>query len=90
MEVAVRELKNHLSDYLKKAESGEEILVTTHGKPIARISQLEAKVSTGDLNGLNWIRPAKKKVRVGFHADERIRPAPSVKSLSDIMLEDRD
>lgn len=90
MQVAVRELKNHLSDYLKKAEAGEEILVTTHGKPIARISQLETEDLMDDaLSGLAWIRPAKKKVRLGLRADERVKATPG-QSLSALMLEDRE
>lgn len=91
MEVAVRELKNHLSDYLKKAEAGEEILVTTHGKPIARISQFEAKEGAHDaLGSLSWLRPAKKKVRLGLCDDEIIQPQGFAKSISELMLEDRE
>jgi len=33
MQVAVRELKNQLSELLKRAEAGEEIVVTSHGRP---------------------------------------------------------
>ena len=91
MQVAVRELKNHLSDYLKKAEAGEEIFVTTHGKPIARISQLEPEVLKVDvaLQGLNWIRPAKKKARLGLPTGEQIR-ATAGKALGEMLLDDRE
>ncbi|UJS22692.1 type II toxin-antitoxin system Phd/YefM family antitoxin [Thiothrix winogradskyi] len=37
MHVAVRELKNRFSEYLKYAQAGEEIIVTTHGNPVARL-----------------------------------------------------
>jgi len=36
-QVGVRELKNRLSEYLCRAKAGEEIIVTEHKKPIARI-----------------------------------------------------
>lgn len=37
MEVGVRDLKNGLSGYLKRVQRGETILVTEHGRPVARI-----------------------------------------------------
>ena len=37
-EVNVSELRNHLPEYLSRAESGEEILVTRRGRVIARLS----------------------------------------------------
>ena len=58
MQVAIRELKNHLSKYLKQVQAGAEIIVTTHGKPVARFSQMEIdnKVSAGDmLSNLPWV-----------------------------------
>lgn len=33
----IKEIKNNLSRYLAKVKSGEEILITERGKPIARI-----------------------------------------------------
>lgn len=35
--ISVAEAKNHLSELLARAEAGEEIAVTRHGKPVARI-----------------------------------------------------
>jgi prevent-host-death family protein len=35
--VGVRELKNRLTDYLRRTKLGEEVIVTEHGKPIALI-----------------------------------------------------
>lgn len=37
---AVSELKSHLSEYLKRVKAGAEILITDHGKPIARLVPL--------------------------------------------------
>ncbi|MGI9156965.1 MAG: type II toxin-antitoxin system Phd/YefM family antitoxin [Marmoricola sp.] len=36
--VGVRELKNRLSAHLDRVKDGEEIMVTEHGRPIARLS----------------------------------------------------
>jgi prevent-host-death family protein len=38
----VKELKNHLSKYLTRVKSGEEILITDRGKTFARIVKEEA------------------------------------------------
>ena len=42
--VGVRELKNQLSGYLDRVKAGEEITVTEHGRPIARLTTLAADV----------------------------------------------
>ena len=36
--VGVRDLKNQLSSYLDRVKAGEEITVTEHGRPIARLT----------------------------------------------------
>ena len=40
--VSVRELKNRLSEHLRRLEDGETITVTRRGKPVAIISPVEA------------------------------------------------
>ncbi len=37
VEVGVRELKNRLSHFIDLAQVGNEVIVTEHGKPVARI-----------------------------------------------------
>jgi prevent-host-death family protein len=37
MSVGVRELKANLSEYLARAERGEEVIVTDRNRPIARL-----------------------------------------------------
>lgn len=37
MDVGIRELKTHLSDYVRLAEGGETITVTLHGRAVARL-----------------------------------------------------
>ena len=45
IEVGVRDLKNNLSRYLERVRNGEEVLVTDHGRPVARLSPVEASTS---------------------------------------------
>jgi len=45
--VAVRELKNKLSEYLRKVKAGERVVVTERGKPVAVISTAGKPVDEG-------------------------------------------
>ena len=40
----MRDLKNRLSAYLDLVKNGQEIVVTEHGRPIARLSPVSADV----------------------------------------------
>ena len=40
--VGVRELKNRLSEYLRRTKQGEEVIITERGKPIALIQPIES------------------------------------------------
>jgi prevent-host-death family protein len=37
MDVSITELRAHLSDWLDRAKSGQEVTVTDHGVPVARL-----------------------------------------------------
>ncbi len=92
MQIAIRELKNHLSKYLKQVQTGEEIIVTTHGKPVARFCQLESakeQPSENLLQNMYWIRKAQGGKPKGLPENLRIKLSPG-KNLSDIILEDRE
>ena len=38
MEISVRELKSRLSETLRKVAAGEEVVVTSRGKPVAPLT----------------------------------------------------
>jgi len=42
IEVGIRELKNQLSRYVDQVRLGKEVIVTDHGKPVARLMPLTA------------------------------------------------
>jgi prevent-host-death family protein len=57
--VGVRELKNHLSGYLDRVKAGEEITVTEHGRPIARLTSVAPDVDRmASLIEAGIVRPA--------------------------------
>jgi prevent-host-death family protein len=37
VQVGIRELKTHLSEYLRRVKEGETVVVTDRGKPVGRI-----------------------------------------------------
>lgn len=67
MDVSVRELKNRLSEYLRRAQAGEEVHVTLRGKRIVRLSrEPETEESRRDealarLDAMPWIRTPKRE-----------------------------
>ena len=43
--VKVNEVREHLAKYLSDAEKGEEIIITKHSRPIARLVPLKSESS---------------------------------------------
>jgi prevent-host-death family protein len=43
--VGIFEAKTHLSSLLEEVEKGAEIVITRHGKPVARLVRAEARLS---------------------------------------------
>jgi prevent-host-death family protein len=49
--VNVRELRDNLATYLTQAGGGDEVIVTSHGKPVAKIVPLADKKPVASLFG---------------------------------------
>jgi prevent-host-death family protein len=60
---SIAELKNRLSELVQCAESGEEIVITRHGKAVAKLVGVETKPAPKPMTpaDLDWLR----KRRVG-------------------------
>ncbi len=86
MEVSVREFKSHLSSYLARAQRGEEIVVTSHNRPVARVSGLTAGLPPG-ISAM--LASGQAEWHGGKPAGARIKLAIQGKSLSDMVIEDR-
>jgi prevent-host-death family protein len=43
-----KELRNHVSDVLRRAEAGEEITITVAGRPVAQLGPTERRRWVGD------------------------------------------
>lgn len=97
MQVATRQLKDQLSYYLGLVQSGQDVWVTSHGRSIARIvPAMDAKPSPADapdpLANLAWVTLPKVKGAKpqGLPVGLTMLGDPSLPSLSDLILADRD
>jgi prevent-host-death family protein len=86
--VGTRELKNRLSEYLRRVKAGETVIITERGKPVGQIVPIQT----------NLFSRLKKLAEAGVvEWDGRTAPAyqPKVtnrgeKLLSDLVVEDRE
>ena len=89
-QVSVRDLKTHLSEWLGRVQAGDVVEVTSHRKPIARITALNPAASAST-------NPLQKAIDAGVISWNGKNPAipPPVKLndggplMSDIVIEDR-
>ena len=85
MDVGVRELKQHLSDYLDRAERGQIITITERGRPKVQLVPLPGggdRLADGIEQG--WITPATKPGSLGV--PKRFR---SAEPIIDVLDRDR-
>lgn len=55
MEISVRELKTRLSHYLRLPHEGEPVLVTSHNRPVVRLTTCAATVDNlPAIPGVRW------------------------------------
>jgi prevent-host-death family protein len=52
MNITVSEAKAHFAELIKRAEAGETVIVTRHGKPVARIEGIETPKSLPRIGAL--------------------------------------
>ncbi len=91
MEISVRELKNNLSACLRQVAAGQELIVTSHKRPVARllpIAPLESS-ETADIERIKhlpWVHwNGKKPAGLG----NPVKLASPARIASDLVLEDR-
>jgi prevent-host-death family protein len=90
MEVSVRDLKDHLSEYLRRVENGERLVVTDRKRPIAEIAPVRAARMTHEqwfafLDERGELTRAKRPRKFRDVKPTRIRGKP----LSKTILENR-
>lgn len=81
MDVAVSELRAHLSDYLDRARAGGEVVITDRGVPIARLLGLTADATLERLAADGVIARATAGPRPTASGRPRPRPRRPVADL---------
>ncbi|MCY7302282.1 MAG: type II toxin-antitoxin system prevent-host-death family antitoxin [Thermoleophilia bacterium] len=84
MDVGIRELRAGLSRYVEQVKQGEEIVVTEHGKPVARLVPMNGERKIDRLIREGVVIPARS--RTGWRPE---RLTPVVGSVSEIVIEQR-
>jgi prevent-host-death family protein len=82
-DVGIRELKQHLSEYLDRAERGELVRVTERGRPKALLGPLPGRANIEEGVAAGWITPG---------SGAALRPVARAKSrarVADVLGEDR-
>lgn len=57
VEIGIRELRADLSRYIKRVREGEEIVVTDHGTPVARILPVNGRSKLDELIAAGILTP---------------------------------
>jgi prevent-host-death family protein len=85
MEVGVRELKEHLSEYLERAAQGEIIRVTDRGRPKAIIAPLPGRLLIDQGIAEGWIQQGREDEPV-----VRVQRQKAQRSTEAVLAEDRE
>ena len=83
-EVGIRVLRDNLSRYISRVREGEEVIVTDHGKPVARIAPLDQPGLLERLVAGGVVTLPLDRERTS--PDRRVRPTAPV---SPLIIEDR-
>jgi prevent-host-death family protein len=86
MDVSVTDLRSHLSAWLERARSGEDVVITDRGIPVARLAGLAAAATLERLAAAGVISQPATPQRP--RASGRARPRAR-RPLSDIVSEQR-
>jgi prevent-host-death family protein len=85
--VGVKDLKNRLSDYLRRVRAGEDVVITDRGEPVATLSALDQKPAVKKAWSL--VREGKAEWSGGKPAGAARPPRPRGQSVADAVIEDR-
>jgi prevent-host-death family protein len=84
--VGVREFRSRLSHWLDRAAAGEEVIVTEHGRPRARVTAVDAERTWQRLIDEGLITPpTKPKGKIDVESLPRLKEG----TLTEILFEQR-
>jgi prevent-host-death family protein len=78
MHVSVSDAKALLTDLVRRAEAGDEIVLTRHGQPIVTLTPFKTAPRTIGETDLNWLKAKRITPKRGFET-----PSESLLALRD-------
>lgn len=85
--IGVRELRDHLSEYLRRVQDGELVVITDRGRPISELSPVERGRSAERARAL--VREGRARWSGGKPSGLVNAPRPRGGSVAEAVLEDR-
>jgi prevent-host-death family protein len=62
LQIGAFEAKNRLSELLQRVENGEEVTITRHGRPVARLVPAAATADQDRIReAVDWLKRTRKK-----------------------------
>ena len=94
MEIGIRELKDRLSEILHRANAGEKITITHHGRPLCEISPAEVtqvKRPAYLIKAIEegWLTPATSPTGHAMKSFKPNKPKRAGKSTTELLRESR-
>ncbi|MFN0114388.1 MAG: type II toxin-antitoxin system Phd/YefM family antitoxin [Paracoccaceae bacterium] len=80
MDMTVSKAKAHLADLVRRAEAGEEVILTRNGRPVARIGPVGRKKTPEEFDAL--IRSIQEEARL------RMTPGPDAARSQDFLYDE--
>lgn len=87
VEVGVAQLRRELKDWLERAQSGDEVVVTERGRPIARLSGIDVAPLLDRLTEEGQVSAPPRAPRPTARGRRRVRATGSV---ADLVVAERD
>jgi prevent-host-death family protein len=86
MDVAMSELRSHLSTWIDRVQAGDEVVVTERGVPVVRMTPVGATPTLQRLSDEGIVTPAAGVARPSAKSTRRV---PSRASVSDLVGQQR-
>lgn len=83
MHVPLTEAKAKLTDLVRRAEAGEEIVLTRHGKPAVRLEVVAPRKDEDD-----WDARLREIDRISSEAVAKAKPGPSAARAADFLYDE--
>lgn len=80
-EVGVAQLRRELKDWLDRAQSGDEVVITERGRPVARLSGIDVAPLLDHLTERGQISGAPRTARPTARGRKRVKAEGSVAEL---------